>query len=66
MHDLQPHSLRRSAITNLLETAKGKFDVKEFLDFSRHADVSTMMIYKKRQDRKRNQADMSRILGEDL
>jgi len=65
-HDLQPHSLRRSAITNLLEAAKGKYDVKEFLDFSRHADVSTMMIYKKRQNRKRNQADMSRILGEDL
>jgi len=64
--DLHPHSLRRGAITSLLKKAKGIYDVEECLDFSRHADVSTMMLYRKRQDSQENQAAMSRMLAADL
>jgi integrase/recombinase XerC len=64
--DLHPHALRRGAITSLLKKAKGVYDVEECLDFSRHADVSTMMLYRKRQDSQENQAAMSRMLAADL
>lgn len=64
--DLHPHALRRGAITSLLKKAKGIYDVEECLDFSRHADVSTMMLYRKRQDSRENQAAMSRMLAGDL
>jgi integrase/recombinase XerC len=64
--DLHPHALRRGAITSLLKKAKGIYDVEECLDFSRHADVSTMMLYRKRQDSQENQAAMSRMLASDL
>jgi integrase/recombinase XerC len=64
--DLHPHALRRGAITALLKKAKGIYDVEECLDFSRHADVSTMMLYRKRQDSRENQAAMSRMLAGDL
>jgi integrase/recombinase XerC len=64
--DLHPHALRRGAITSLLKKAKGVYDVEECLDFSRHADVSTMMLYRKRQDSQENQAEMSRMLASDL
>jgi integrase/recombinase XerC len=65
-NDLHPHALRRGAITSLLKKAKGIFDVEQCLDFSRHADVSTMMIYRKRNDSRENQAAMSRMLEADL
>jgi len=64
--DLHPHALRRGAITSLLKKAKGIYDVEECLDFSRHADVSTMMLYRKRNDSQENQAAMSRMLAVDL
>lgn len=64
--DLHPHALRRGAITSLLKKAKGIYDVEECLDFSRHADVGTMMLYRKRQDSQENQAAMSRMLAADL
>jgi len=65
-NDLHPHALRRGAITALLKKAKGIYDVEECLDFSRHADVGTMMLYRKRQDSLENQAAMSRMLAADL
>ena len=65
-NDLHPHALRRGAITSLLKKAKGIFDVEQCLDFSRHADVSTMMIYRKRNDSRENQAATSRMLEADL
>ncbi|MGO9122868.1 MAG: tyrosine-type recombinase/integrase [Desulfomonilaceae bacterium] len=66
LEDLHPHALRRGAITSLLNKAKGIYDVEECLDFSRHADVSTMMLYRKRNDSQVNQAAMSRMLASDL
>jgi integrase/recombinase XerC len=65
-NDLHPHAFRRGAITSLLQKAKGLYDVEECLDFSRHADVSTMMLYRKRQNSRENQAAMSRMLASDL
>ncbi len=64
--DLHPHALRRGAITSLLKKAKGIYDVEECLDFSRHADVETMMLYRKRNNSLENQAEMSRMLAVDI
>jgi site-specific recombinase XerC len=64
LNDLHPHSLRHSAITNALEKAKGRYDLEECCDFSRHSDVKTMMIYRKRN--KNVQGDLSELLAADL
>lgn len=64
LNDLHPHSLRHSAITNALEKAKGRYDLEECCDFSRHSDVKTMMIYRKR--KKNVQGDLSELLAADL
>jgi integrase/recombinase XerC len=44
--ELRPHDLRRLAITRLLELTHG--DVAKVQQFSRHANVKTVMIYDKR------------------
>jgi integrase/recombinase XerD len=64
LDELHPHSLRHSAITNALEKAKGRYDIEECCDFSRHSDVKTMMIYRKR--KKNVQGDLSELLAADL
>jgi integrase/recombinase XerC len=49
---LSPHKLRHSAITQACKLAQANgIDLEEVLDFSRHKDVRTLMIYR---DRERN------------
>jgi len=48
----RPHGLRHTAITEAVKAATAEgIGLEEVLDFSRHADVSTLMIYR---DRERN------------
>lgn len=47
-----PHGLRHTAITEACKAAQANgLDLEEVLDFSRHADVRTLMVYR---DRERN------------
>ena len=49
---VRPHGLRHSAITEACKAAQANgMDLEEVLDFSRHANVKTLMIYR---DRERN------------
>jgi integrase/recombinase XerC len=49
---LSPHKLRHSSITQACKLAQANgIDLEEVLDFSRHKDVRTLMIYR---DRERN------------
>ena len=57
-----PHGLRHAAITRLLELTKG--DVTAVREFSRHADVRTVMIY---DDRRQNRAgELAELLALDV
>jgi integrase/recombinase XerC len=48
----RPHGIRHTAVTEALKRAQGAgMDLEEVLDFSRHANVATLMIYR---DRERN------------
>jgi len=48
----RPHGLRHLAITEAYKAAQANgMDLEEVLDFSRHKDVKTLMIYR---DRDRN------------
>ncbi len=48
----RPHGLRHTAITEACKAAQAHgIDLEEVLDFSRHSDVKTLMIYR---DRERN------------
>ncbi len=48
----RPHGIRHTAVTEALKRAQATgMDLEEVLDFSRHANVATLMIYR---DRERN------------
>lgn len=50
--NVRPHGLRHAGITEAVRLAQAHgFGLEEVLDFSRHADVKTLMIYR---DRERN------------
>jgi integrase/recombinase XerC len=50
--NVRPHGLRHAGITEAVKLAQAHgFGLEEVLDFSRHADVKTLMIYR---DRERN------------
>ncbi|HOX38700.1 MAG TPA: tyrosine-type recombinase/integrase [Candidatus Brocadiia bacterium] len=60
-----PHGLRHSAITEACRLAQANgIDLEEVCDFSRHSDVSTLMIYR---DRERNvQGQLATMVAEAL
>jgi len=50
--NVRPHGLRHAGITEAVKLAQAHgFGLEEVLDFSRHADVKTLMVYR---DRERN------------
>jgi integrase/recombinase XerC len=59
---LSPHKLRHSAITQACKLAQANnIDLEEVLDFSRHKNVQTLMIYR---DRERNvQGTLASLVG---
>lgn len=59
---LSPHKLRHSAITQACKLAQANgIDIEEVLDFSRHKDVRTLLIYR---DRERNvQGSLAALVG---
>jgi integrase/recombinase XerC len=59
---LSPHKLRHSAITQACKLAQANnIDLEEVLDFSRHKNVQTLMIYR---DRERNvQGTLAALVG---
>jgi integrase/recombinase XerC len=61
----RPHGIRHSAITVALKKAQAhQIDLEEVLDFSRHADVKTMMLYR---DRERNvQGKLSELVSDSV
>ena len=61
----RPHGIRHSAVTQAVKRAQANgIDLKEVLDFSRHKDVRTLMIYR---DRERNvQGKLSELVAESI
>jgi integrase/recombinase XerC len=61
----RPHGIRHSAVTEAVKKAqKNGMDLEEVLDFSRHKDVRTLMIYR---DRERNvQGKLSELVAESI
>ncbi len=59
----RPHGIRHSAVTEAVKKAqRNGMDLEEVLDFSRHKDVRTLMIYR---DRERNvQGKLSELVAE--
>ncbi len=59
----RPHGIRHSAVTEAVKKAQANgLDLEEVLDFSRHKDVRTLMIYR---DRERNvQGKLSELVAE--
>jgi integrase/recombinase XerC len=46
----RPHGIRHSAVTEAVKKAQANgYDLEEVLDFSRHKDVRTLMIYRDRE-----------------
>jgi integrase/recombinase XerC len=61
----RPHGIRHSAVTEAVKKAQTNgIDLEEVLDFSRHRDVRTLMIYR---DRERNvQGKLSELVAESV
>jgi len=61
----RPHGIRHSAVTEAVKKAqKNGMDLEEVLDFSRHRDVRTLLIYR---DRERNvQGKLSELVSESV
>jgi len=61
----RPHGIRHSAVTEAVKKAqKNGIDLEEVLDFSRHRDVRTLLIYR---DRERNvQGKLSELISESV
>ncbi len=61
----RPHGIRHSAITTALQKAQANgIDLEAVLDFSRHADVKTMMMYR---DRERDiQGKLSELVADSV
>ncbi len=61
----RPHGIRHSAVTEAVKKAQANgMDLEEVLDFSRHKDVRTLMIYR---DRERNvQGKLSELIAESI
>lgn len=61
----RPHGIRHSAVTQAVKRAQANgMDLEEVLDFSRHKDVRTLMIYR---DRERNvQGKLSELVSESI
>jgi len=61
----RPHGIRHSAVTEAVKRAQANgMDLEEVLDFSRHRDVRTLMIYR---DRERNvQGKLSELVAESV
>lgn len=59
----RPHGIRHTAVTEAVKKAqRNGMDLEEVLDFSRHKDVGTLMIYR---DRERNvQGKLSELVSE--
>jgi len=62
---IRPHGIRHTAITEAVKTAQANgMGLEEVLDFSRHKDVKTLMVYR---DRERNvQGRLAGILASSL
>lgn len=61
----RPHGIRHSAVTEAVKKAQTNgMDIEEVLDFSRHSDVRTLMIYR---DRERNvQGKLSELVADSI
>jgi len=61
----RPHGIRHSAVTEAVKKAQANgMDLEEVLDFSRHKDVRTLMIYR---DRERNvQGKLSELVADSV
>src|SRR5208283_6103969 len=61
----RPHGIRHTAVTQAVKRAQGNgMDLEEVLDFSRHKDVRTLLIYR---DRERNvQGKLSELVSESV
>jgi integrase/recombinase XerC len=61
----RPHGIRHTAVTQAVKRAQGSgMDLEEVLDFSRHKDVRTLLIYR---DRERNvQGKLSELVSESI
>ncbi len=61
----RPHGIRHTAVTQAGKRAQGNgMDLEEVLDFSRHRDVRTLLIYR---DRERNvQGKLSELVSESV
>lgn len=61
--DTRPHGIRHTAITQAVKMAQSAdIDLEEVCDFSRHADIRTLMIYR---DRERNvQGKLSSLISQ--
>ncbi len=61
----RPHGIRHSAVTEAVKRAQSNgMDLEEVLDFSRHRDVRTLLIYR---DRERNvQGKLSELVSESV
>jgi integrase/recombinase XerC len=61
----RPHGIRHSAVTEAVKKAqRNGMDLEEVLDFSRHRDVRTLLIYR---DRERNvQGKLSELVSESI
>jgi len=61
----RPHGIRHSAVTEAVKRAQANgMDLEEVLDFSRHRDVRTLLIYR---DRERNvQGKLSELVSESV
>lgn len=58
----RPHGIRHTAITEACKLAqKNGFGLEEILDFSRHANVSTLMIYRDHEEN--NQGNIAKIVA---
>jgi len=59
----RPHGIRHSAVTEAVKKAQQNgLDLEEVLDFSRHRDVRTLLIYR---DRERNvQGKLSELVAD--
>jgi len=61
--ETRPHGIRHTAITQAVKMAQAaNIDLEEVCDFSRHADIRTLMIYR---DRERNvQGNLSGLISQ--
>jgi integrase/recombinase XerC len=61
----RPHGIRHTAVTEAVKKAqRNNMDIEEVLDFSRHRDVRTLMIYR---DKERNvQGKLSELVSESV